>query len=715
MASELHLLGCAPTPLAHYLKALGVLRLIAEQADPDARGYWQAEHFVLRSGLDRAGLVDFFLRSYQPTPMVAPWNGGSGFFTKDNKKGIEALATARAPRFGEFRTAIGVCRDLVARLGLDQSPKEETKQALVLRLRAAAPEPLLAWLDAAILLSIEDLRFPPLLGTGGNDGRLDFTNNFMQRLVELFDPEHGDPEPGADDWLREALFAASAFGLARAAIGQFAPGAAGGPNATAGFEAESLINPWDFVLMLEGALLFAAAATRRLGAKGEPALSYPFTVQPTGGGSGAVALSDERAARAEVWLPLWTRPASCPEIRALLAEGRATLGRRPARDGLDFARSVARLGIDRGIRAFQRYAFQQRAGRAYIATPLGRIAVRRNPVADLIDQLDRADWLRRFRRFARRDAAPARLAALGRRLDDALFALAADGAAERVQAVLIVLGQIVAYAAHSPAAREALGPLPLLAPNWVEAADDGSAEFHLAAALAGLGAGSGDLPMRLHFAPFDEKRDGWSEVAPLFVWGPGSLVDNLVAILRRRLIEAERRQMPDKPFAGTIRAELADVMAFLAGATDDARIASLLGGLVHAQPFAKLARRRLDPPSVPLSYAVLRPLFVPRAILVELRALAPDAALPVPPGLLGRLLDRGQAGIVAATEMAARRARASGLSPAVQPSSAPGMDGRRLAAALLVPIRTRAMRRVLELTYPGALTNTAAYAAAEGE
>ena len=81
-------------------------------------------------------------------------------------------------------------------------------------------------------------------------------------------------------------------------------------------------------------------------------------------------------------------------------------------------------------------------------------------MADLIDQLDRADWLGRFRRFARRDAAPARLGALGRRLDDTLFALAAYGTAERVQAVLIVLGEILTYAADSPAAREAIQPLP---------------------------------------------------------------------------------------------------------------------------------------------------------------------------------------------------------------------------------------------------------------
>ena len=54
--------GTAPAPLAHYLKALAVLRLVAEQADPTARGFWRGETFVLRSTLDEEGLIDFFLR-----------------------------------------------------------------------------------------------------------------------------------------------------------------------------------------------------------------------------------------------------------------------------------------------------------------------------------------------------------------------------------------------------------------------------------------------------------------------------------------------------------------------------------------------------------------------------------------------------------------------------------------------------------------------------
>jgi CRISPR-associated protein Csx17 len=316
--------------------------------------------------------------------------------------------------------------------------------------------------------------------------------------------------------------------------------------------------------------------------------------------------------------------------------------------------------------------------------------------------------------LARHDNAPARLGALGRRLDDALFDLAANGTATQVQAVLIVLGEVLAYAAHSPAAREALRPLPPLDPNWIEAADDGSSEFRIAAALAGLRADGDDLPMRLHFAPVDDKGSGWTDLAPQFVWGAGSLVDNLVAILRRRLMEAGRHQLQDKPLASTIRAELADVMAFLAATADDARIAGLLAGLVHVRAFVRFAPRRLDPPNVPLPYAVLNPLFGARSVLVELGALGPDAAFPIPAGLLGRLLDRSKAGIKDATEMAARRGRASGMSPAIQPGSAPGIDGRRLAAALLIPIGNRAMRQILERAYPNALADIAAHAA-EGE
>src|SRR5690606_31319426 len=87
----INLKGCAPTPLAHYLKALGVLRLVAEQVDSTALGWWKDDSFWLRSKLDEAGLQEFFLRQYRPTPLVAPWNGGSGFNPKDNQDAMKAI------------------------------------------------------------------------------------------------------------------------------------------------------------------------------------------------------------------------------------------------------------------------------------------------------------------------------------------------------------------------------------------------------------------------------------------------------------------------------------------------------------------------------------------------------------------------------------------------------------------------------------------------
>lgn len=46
--------GCVPVPLAHYLKALGILRLVAEDrqhGDPATTGCWDRDAFVLHSGL----------------------------------------------------------------------------------------------------------------------------------------------------------------------------------------------------------------------------------------------------------------------------------------------------------------------------------------------------------------------------------------------------------------------------------------------------------------------------------------------------------------------------------------------------------------------------------------------------------------------------------------------------------------------------------------
>jgi CRISPR-associated protein Csx17 len=547
---------------------------------------------------------------------------------------------------------------------------------------------------------------------------------------------------GARVPLESVLFGSATTATGKGAIGQFAPGAAGGPNATAGFERGTLINSWDYILMLEGVLPFAASATRRLGASADAGVvSYPFTVRTTSAAGAGAAMSDEGDARGEIWLPLWDCSASLAEILALFSEGRATLGRRPAQDGLDFARAAATLGVNRGVAAFQRFGFLQRSGKAYVAAPMSRVRVQHNPRADLLNDLDRGAWLQSFRRYARGNNAPARLRSFALRLDEAIFAMTQDASARAVQRVLIAVGEAAAYLVSSPKARDPKEgrqrPPPRLRPAWFHAADDGSAEFRIAAALAGLGRVPADSaigdglttekdevqeddsdsaesatpeeeqrgraippPLRAHLAPLDEKSwyerfRKWSGKDALVVWGGGALERNLAAVMERRLLFAAPRTLDGGPFDARAPADLASVLAFLAGGTYDARIAALAQDLAWADAPSALnsAQGRPDRHPLPLAYALLKPLFTP------IEHVPTHSRLPVPPELVARL----RAGDVSsAVTLACRRARASGLPVTFEPRAAhiTDVNGPRLLASLLIPIRKGELRRVLERAYP---------------
>ena len=778
-AERLTLNGCAPTPLASYLKALGVLRLLSspanhvdgKAADPQARGWWEHERFHLTTTLGPDGLLHYFLEAYAPSPIIAPWNGGSGFYPSDNKDGFTPLISESvATRFASIAKTIRIASRAIERQALTERPQGDAKIELVALLRAELPEPAIDWIDAVLALSGEGLAYPQLLGTGGNDGRLDFTNNFMRRLVStkrplgILDAVSGRPLDGTESLLVNALYDMPSNGLGSGAIGQFAPGAAGGPNATVGYEADANVNPWDFVLMLEGAIVFAGAAARRHQGRSASGASFPFTVRSVGAGWGGVDGTDENDARAEFWAPLWRRPARFREINALLAEGRAVLNGRTARDGLDFARAAASLGISRGFSEFQRYGFLMRSGKAYLATPIGRRFAAPAPATRLVADLDANGWLDQVRRVGRSKDATAAARNAIKRFEDALFGLVEPAVPQlRIERALVALGEVGGWLAVSRRGREVVTPPPVVSRAWIRSADDGSAEFRVAAALAGLGllpipqrdgitagashqgttatdgaaerqeglrAGSRTAPpMAVHFAPIDEsrffagQRRAWSkdESPPSMVWGAGALVSNMIAVLERRLVETAIRGLAGKPLAGATHARLADVAAFLSGDFDDRRCAELLAGMIWARPTELPTNRRGDgftPDAVvPFAYAAIKPIFTPDQTLRRLGALAETAAIPVPPGLVARLRAGGPDG--RATDEAVRtalaRARASGLPSPFDPDRAGGRDARgegsrigaglradRLAAALLIPIGDGATRRLLERAYPGA-------------
>lgn len=752
---ELVLEGCTPIPLAGYLKALGVLRLLGEQKPEWAvRGAWREDRFVLKSAVfsgdvnaDRQLVRSFFLDEYRPTPIVAPWNGRGGFLEGEEDEDGEDEESVRAGalmvrtfsaedvahRFEGFKKSLLAIGDVdllkqlnsvrttwknlkrkadskkKAKASLSDAEKDELKKAdervkslkatLLQALRNQMPAESLAWFDACQILS-ERPRHAPLLGRGGLDGSMDFGVNFMQRLSGLIDTKTGCPTALAAQSIPASLFGDPVPALLTASVGQFSPGGAGGPNAGTGFDAESLVNPWDFVLTLEGALLFAASATKRLEAQGASELSYPFTVLPVGSGSGGASITDEKPAGAkrnpyEIWLPLWERFSGLSEVRTLLTEGRATVGRRPARDGLGFIRAVAGLGVDRGVASFQRYGFLMRSGKAFLATPLSRVEVRRNPDADLIDELESGQFLDRLRRFARDDQAPPRIRSQVRQLEDALFELAQRPHPRMLQNVISHLGVLSLLLGKSPKGREAVPrPLPGLSESWVLKADDGSTEFRIAAALAGL---HGSTSLRPFLVPVEQDKYGgwvWNPESRIAVWGEGGFAANLGHVIARRRLEAERLGWEGSPFQFSAEVTSSDVAAWLAGQLDEVRLTELLLGLIHARIPRHLASRG-DATTLPAAYGVLKPFFTPPSLLAHLNLLPPDRSLSLP----GELVAKLQAGRAQeAVDLAWRRLRAVGFPLPTSPRQAPSaqrLDGPRLLTALAIPLEAAELAHCL--------------------
>lgn len=688
--------GCKPTPLAHYLKALGILRIVATQADERVRGAWRGGRFALLTSLDREELVEFILHRYAPTPILSPWNGGSGFYPKDNAQAMNAIASSPAERFKPYRKAIERSRDLVG--GRAIRPAGDEKIEMLTECLAEWAEPELEWFASAVMLDdAGQPAYPALLGTGGNDGRLDFSNNYMQRLVQLFDPETGAPSAEAEAQLPNALFAEPMPGLAGGAVGQFNPGAAGGPNSGPGFAGAPKWNPWDFILMLEGAMVLRVAGIRKLESNQRIQLAAPFALRSSARGFGTAA-DEEDAARGEQWLPLWSKPASFAEVSQLFAEARLRSPQKRAEGALDAAKALGTLGVARGLEAFVRYGYLVRNGLSNLAVPLGVFAVRHHPEVRLLDEVD--DYLSRWRRAAAPTAAAstASVRSISRALDTAALSCAESPTdSARWQTLVMALGDSEHALNTRPSlvADAFLRGLPRLSFGWFHAIDDGSTEVRLALAIATasdrrLG------PIRRHAIPLEAKTryrdvarsaDGLARDSAV-VWGHRDLPSDLAAVATRRALESEGGIFPlMSPFP----ARLGDIAAFLEGRVNDERILRLARGLMTLtddvdDETARAVNRRPGEHTPLAAHAMVR-LCYPCAYGDFPQQHASNLPL--------RLLSSGQ--ITDASAALQRYLSSRGIRSKLRSLSGSERYARRLAASVAIPVSARDHARLFQL------------------
>jgi CRISPR-associated protein Csx17 len=208
----------------------------------------------------------------------------------------------------------------------------------------------------------------------------------------------------------------------------------------------------------------------------------------------------------------------------------------------------------------------------------------------------------------------------------------------------------------------------LKAEDWLPACGfEGDASVRIAAALASIyDRATGAISQNLCRAERE------------FAWDGVDLADRITSVLGRRVQSANAAEARRNPLGGGCEIDPGDVTLFIEGSVDDVLIEDLFFAFQVIDWEGYKAPRYLSPEVLP-AYAVLKCLFLPGEIKRggESKFLAADrrilAAL-----VAGKIED--------ATEMAVSRLRISGFRP-LGITYAGGVDPRRLAASLLVPVR----------------------------
>ncbi len=588
------------------------------------RSRWENDKFVISTRLDRDEIVKFFHEKYVPTPLISPWNGGSGFMDPDvsDIERIEESGEERMRGYAEvIAKAKGILGDVVPEYrsiaecqrefrqpggskgakakGIKDRIKDvkkavgSNKEIVMRRLRNEMPDSLVPWFDAAFVTGTERISFGTVLGTGANDGNFEITDNFAHYVCMcILEEKERDWSKNA---LRGSLFDTGA-GMRDVSNAFFHPGGYLGPNAssTPGFKTGNLTNPWDFILGMEGTLFFAGSVSRRTSSR---RAAFPFTVISTHAGYGTATSEN---ARGEIWMPLWDSPASYREMRYVFREGRAQLGTTQSTIGVEFVRALASLGTERGLSGFQRFAILERKGLAYVASDAGRIrpdpsnAVNVNLLAELDPWLDRI----------RSGEMPNRVKALLSKIDGATIRYCTSRNAAHLQDVLIAASEIE-YAVSLSRMAEDIRPMPEISQEWIDACHDGSVEFRLAAALATMtdredrfrrpeakvrtdragalppntppdrappegeqrarGPGvRGIYPIRHNMMPVKAAKSGteWAPRSPKFLWNGNDPIKSMIKVLERRCLDARMANVP-LALKSPLPASITDVLQFI--------------------------------------------------------------------------------------------------------------------------------------------------------
>lgn len=621
--SALLLPGLTPDTLGNYLASLGLLSL-ASSNWPNVRGCWRHDQFVLINGpADLASLIAWLAD-------IAEHRAWSSYARPWYKTQLADTDMETAASTAEWRS------------------QRATEQEL-------------GFFHAHLALG-KRLSFNPLFGTGGSTGNRDFAVGWAAAVATLANPKRKWTKQRLTEDLEHFLCGRSCSCLGTYNAGSWFSSANEVYNSgTKKSSRKGQVTPWAMVLACEAFPLLQGGSSRQLGVHRRATGAFPFVTEA------AAPESAGEAGRSigELWLPVWLRPMSLPEIATLFSRGRAELRARGAVTAPAFSAAILQRGVDAGIDEFRRFILLRTTSENTFESRLACVV----PVQDrcdvsLAEALDTALTLRDALPPDRKKGKRWIYAGVRGPIDRALIDLAARPDPETARALVDALVTALRIVDRNRSHRKRKVRFQLLPAAWAKSLvgehDPATPAIRLAFALASLRPTQVPrstrpkqvtAPALAYWLGAENSGRWWMipERLPLRrVWGGGGFATNVAAMLQRRLVEERPDAAP--PFDGGAHVGLAEIEALLNGevdeteltrwffrfslfATEGASIAKWNQQLGHGPQIEVLS------PALAL-FALFKPLF--DAELIQHRLVG--ASRPTRVGTLGRiaaLLGRG--------------------------------------------------------------------------
>jgi CRISPR-associated protein Csx17 len=356
-------------PLSSYLSALGLLKVLNAQLDPEGRGFWQDGFFCLETERTHEEISHFLAADYTPSPCITPWNKpkrGKGFLGGEVPAEIINL---KGERFAELQRVAKAAAPVIQKYAQSgKVPLEEKGRVAEQLSRDSKSDAFSAWLGVCIVTGVNAkgaalVRFPALLGGSGGFIGKDFGSQFVASLTAA-KVEH----------FNAAIFGSSNPNVLHKDGNSLTYNPGGRGDGQQGYRVAikdtqpTVANPAELILLAEGMNFFNGYATTthedEQSQGGIKQASFTLAVMHNSSGHSSTSwLENKGQLPEELWCPLWEEPVTFRELRDELARVAMLPLPRQLRTGTDFALFASQLGRTHGLSGFARYCFPPRVGK----------------------------------------------------------------------------------------------------------------------------------------------------------------------------------------------------------------------------------------------------------------------------------------------------------------------------------------------------------------